>query len=218
MSRSAGITNMGADMVPFPSSVRVALYARISTKDKGQDTENQLRELREYCARAGYQPPVEYVDQASGSTSARPEFQRLMTDARQRRFDLVLFWSLDRFSREGVTETLNHLKRLTSFGVNWRSHTEQYLDSCGVFREAVLAILAAIAKQERVRISERTLAGLARAKAKGKRLGRPKAILDPTSIRELRSRGLSYAQIASEAGVGRSTVARVLADLDNGLP
>jgi DNA invertase Pin-like site-specific DNA recombinase len=210
MSRSGRVINAGADIVPSPSSVRVALYARISTKDKGQDTENQLRQLREYCERAGYQALVEYIDQASGSTSVRPEFQRLMADARQRRFDLVLFWSLDRFSREGVTETLNHLQRLTSYGVNWRSHTEQYLDSCGIFREAVLAILAVIAKQERVRISERTLAGLARAKAKGKRLGRPKADVNPAHIRELRAQGLSYAEIADETGVGRSTIARLL--------
>jgi DNA invertase Pin-like site-specific DNA recombinase len=72
---------------------------------------------------------------------------------------VLVFWALDRFSREGVTETLNYLQRLTSFGVEWRSHTEQYLDSCGPFREAVLAILAAIAKQERVRLRERVLAG-----------------------------------------------------------
>jgi DNA invertase Pin-like site-specific DNA recombinase len=69
----------------------------------------------------------------------------------QRRFEVLLFRALDRFSREGVLETLNYLQRLNSFGVNWRSHTEQYLDSCGVFREAVLAILAVIAKQERIR-------------------------------------------------------------------
>jgi DNA invertase Pin-like site-specific DNA recombinase len=82
---------------------------------------------------------------------------------------------LDRFSREGVRETLNHLERLTSYGVNWRSFTEQYLDSYGIFKDAVLAILAVIAKQGRVRLSERTLAGLARARKQGRVVGRPKA-------------------------------------------
>ena len=83
---------------------------------------------------------------------------------------MVLFWSLDRFSREGVLETLQHLQKLTSNGVEWYSYREEYLRSVGVFKEAVLAILAAIAKQERVRISERVQAGLSRAKAEGKKL------------------------------------------------
>jgi DNA invertase Pin-like site-specific DNA recombinase len=105
------------------------------------------------------------VDRATGKHSDREQFQRLFADASQRQFDVVLFWSLDRFSREGVRETLNHLERLDSYGVGYRSFTEQYLDSCGIFKDAVLAILAVIAKQERVRLSERTLAGLARAVA-----------------------------------------------------
>src|SRR6266700_6233315 len=117
--RPGKVNESGARM-SAPSGVRVALYARVSTKDKGQDTENQLRELREYCQHAGCEIVREYIDQATGARSDRPEFQKLMADARIKHFDLVLFWSLDRFSREGVTETLNHLQRLTSFGVNWR--------------------------------------------------------------------------------------------------
>src|SRR5262245_56344429 len=78
-----------------------------------------------------------------------------MEAASRREFDLVLFWSLDRFSREGVLETLQYLRTLTSYGVGWKSFTEQYLDSCGIFRDAVLSILATIAKQERIRLSER---------------------------------------------------------------
>ncbi len=127
----------------------VALYARVSTKDGRQDTENQLIALREYCAKQGWAIVQEYVDHETGGTSKRPRFQEMFADARARRFDLVLFWALDRFSLEGVTATLNHLERLTSAGVNWRSYTEEYLDSCGAFRDAVLAILAVIAKQER---------------------------------------------------------------------
>jgi len=87
----------------------------------------------------------------------------MMAAAARHEYDLVLFWSLDRFSREGVLATLQYLQTLTSYGVGWRSFTEQYLDSCGVFRDAVLSILATIAKQERIRISERTIAGLAEA-------------------------------------------------------
>jgi DNA invertase Pin-like site-specific DNA recombinase len=77
----------------------------------------------------------------------------MFADARAGKFDLVLFWSLDRLSREGVAATLNHLEKLTSYGVGWRSHTEEYLDSTGLFKDAVIAILATIAKQERIRRS-----------------------------------------------------------------
>jgi DNA invertase Pin-like site-specific DNA recombinase len=102
------------------------------------------------------------------SMLGKQQFQRLFADASQRQFDVVLFWSLDRFSREGVRETLNHLERLDNYGVGYRSFTEQYLDSCGLFKDAVLAMLAVVAKQERVRLSERTIAGLQRARKAGR--------------------------------------------------
>jgi len=102
----------------------------------------------------GYTIYKEYCDQESGGSAERPQFQQLFTDAYQRRFDVVLFWSLDRFSREGVTETLNHLQRLTAAGAQFNSFTEQYLDSTGVFRDAIIGFLAAVAKQDRVRFSE----------------------------------------------------------------
>ena len=138
----------------------VCLYARVSTKDGRQDTENQLIALREYCAKRGWEIAAEYVDHETGGTAKRPHFQQMFADARTRKFDLVFFWSLDRLSREGVTETLNHLQRLTSYGVGWRSFTEEYLDSTGLFKDAVIAILAVIAKQERVRRSERAKAAI----------------------------------------------------------
>jgi DNA invertase Pin-like site-specific DNA recombinase len=97
----------------------------------------ELLTLRGYCAKQGWEIAGEYVDHETGGTSKRPHFQRMFADARQRKFDLVLFWSLDRLSREGVSATLNHLERLTAAGVEWRSFTEQYLDSCGLFRDAV---------------------------------------------------------------------------------
>jgi len=150
-----------------------AIYARVSTRDKGQDFTNQLLALREFAAKQGWNLYREYVDQVTGSTDERPEFRQVFQDASQRRFDVLVFWSLDRLSREGVLETLQHLQRLTSYGVAWRSFTEQYLDSTGIFREAVISILAAIAKQERVRVAKRTRAGLERVRREGKTLGRP---------------------------------------------
>jgi DNA invertase Pin-like site-specific DNA recombinase len=88
----------------------------VSTKDGRQDTENQLIALREYCQKQGWQIAGEYVDHETGATPKRPQFQRMFADARERKFDLVLFWSLDRLSREGVSATLGHLERLTSYG------------------------------------------------------------------------------------------------------
>ncbi len=192
---------------------RIALYARVSTKDGRQDTENQLIALREYCARQGWQIIAEYVDHETGGTSKRAHFQQMFSDARTRKFDMLLFWSLDRLSREGVSATLNHLERLTSYGVAWRSYTEEYLDSTGAFRDAVIAILAVIAKQERIRRSERATAAIARLKRQGKteHLGRPRLVFDRDKARRLAADGWSRARIAHNLGVSAMTVQRVLA-------
>ena len=150
----------------------------------------------------------EYCDQENGGSVERPQFQQLFKDAHQRRFDVVLFWSLDRFSREGVTETLNHLQRLTATGVQFKSFTEQYLDSTGVFRDAIIGFLAAIAKQERVRFSERIKVGQARS---SKAPGRP-ALADNiiVELRRLRGEGLSFKKIQLATGVPVATMHKYL--------
>ena len=116
----------------------------------------------------------EYIDRKSGKSGDRDQFQQMFDADSRREFDCVLFWSLDRFSREGTLETLTHLQRLTSYGVAFKSFTEQYLDGTGLFRDAIIGILAALARQERVRLSERVHAGLERAAAQGHVGGRPK--------------------------------------------
>lgn len=184
---------------------RVAIYARVSTKDKGQEVENQLRQLREFAALQGWTISREYIDHETAKADDRAEFQAMFKDACQRRFDVLLFWALDRLSREGVLETLRHLNRLTSYGVGYRSFTEPYFDSCGIFKDAVIAIIATVAKQERVRISQRVKAGLETARAKGKRLGRPRVIVDRARIDRLRAEGLSWPCIARQLGVSVGT-------------
>ena len=174
-----------------------------------QDTENQALQLREYCERQGWDY-VEYTDRRSGARADRTAFQQVFEDARLKKFDLVLFWALDRFSREGVTETLNYLKVLDGYGVAWKSFTESYLDSTGMFKEAVIAIVAAVAKQEHARLSERVVAGLRRAKREGKQLGRPKVIIDREKIRAAQARGLSLRQIGEEFGISRTLAMNLL--------
>jgi DNA invertase Pin-like site-specific DNA recombinase len=190
--------------------MRVAIYARVSTVD--QDNENQLAQLREYCQRQGFQIVAEYIDICSGGKAERLHFKQMFEAARRRKFDLLLFWSLDRLSREGVLSTLQYLQRLTDYGIAYRSFNEQYLDSLGPFRDAVLAILACIARQERIRLSERTMAGLAKAKKQGKVPGRPKS-LKPYELEEavkLRKEGLSWPAIARRFHVHPDTIRRAV--------
>jgi DNA invertase Pin-like site-specific DNA recombinase len=186
--------------------MKCALYGRVSTGK--QDNENQLAQLRQFAASQGWQIMAEYTDEISGSRSDRPQFCAMFKAASQHQFDVLLFWALDRLSREGVLETLQHLQRLTSYGVAWRSYTEQYLDSTGIFREAVIGILAAIAKQERVRRSERTKAGLEKARRHGKQLGRRRVLVDATRIHQLRNQGASWSDVARLTGWSRSVCQR----------
>ena len=190
--------------------MRIAIYARVST-DK-QDTENQLLQLREFAAKQGWMIVHEYCDYESGARGDRAQFQQMFADASKRKFDLLLFWALDRLSREGVYQTLQHLNRLESYGVAYRSFTEQYFDSCGIFKDAVIAIMATLAKQERVKRAERTRAGLAVARAKGKTLGRPKTLRAKSAdIARLKAQGQSLRSIGRSLGISERSVRRLTA-------
>jgi DNA invertase Pin-like site-specific DNA recombinase len=190
--------------------MRVAIYARVSTEDKGQDPESQLRELRAWCASAGHQVVEEYVEHESGrkGVERRRAFAQLFEDASRRKFDLVLFWALDRFSREGMAPTIMHLQRRSTYGVAFHSYTEAHLATDNeLVRNILLALLASLAKVEAQKISQRTKAGMARAKAAGARIGRPSL---PAALREeITSRlatGASVYRVAKELGVDRHTV------------
>lgn len=191
--------------------MNVAIYTRVST-DK-QDAENQLPQLREFAAKQGWTVVREYCDHAeTGTKSDRAALHQMFDDASRKRFDLVLFWALDRLSREGALKTLQHLNRLDSYGVGYRSFIEPYFDSCGLFKDAVISIVATLAKQEAVLKSERTKAGLARARAKGRVLGRRKSItLTTADIEPLRIQGMSYRAIGRQFGVSEVSVRRLAA-------
>lgn len=189
--------------------MRVALYARVSTKEHGQDNANQLIALREHCAKQGWEIVEEYCDEVSGKTSdKRPAFKKMFHDASRRKFDLVLFWALDRFSREGTYPTLRALEELDTYGVGFRSFTESWIDSTGVFRDVVLAILATLAKMEREKLSTRIHAGLVRARVENRIGGRPKVNVKDAAILDLHHQGFSLRKIARQLKVCAMTVKR----------
>jgi DNA invertase Pin-like site-specific DNA recombinase len=190
----------------FMKRIRVAIYARVSTRDK-QETLNQLSQLREFCQRQGWQAVTpEYIDHETGSVSTRAGFQEMLLHASQRRFDVLLFWALDRLTREGTLATLQYLERLTSYQVGYKSFTEPYLDSCGTFKDVVISLLATMAKQERLRMGERVRAGIAQARRAGKRIGRPPlrklTAGEITELRRERSRTkMPFRELAAKYGV-----------------
>lgn len=186
--------------------MKAALYARVSTKE-GQDTANQLFQLRDYCARQDWPITEEYIDQESAKTGERAAFKRLFTDASRRKFDVVVVWALDRFTREGVLETFTYIEKLRGFKIAFESYTEPHFRTTGPAGELMLAVAAWIAKQERLRISERTKAGLDRARREGKHCGRPRRVFRRDEVARLRDiEGLSWRAIAAVLGVPVSTV------------
>jgi DNA invertase Pin-like site-specific DNA recombinase len=193
--------------------MKVAIYARVSTKTKGQDVENQLMVLREYSLKMGYDIYQEYTDQESGGSTNRPAFNQLFSDAAKRKFDILLFWSLDRFSREGTRKTIFLLQQLDDYGILYKSYSEQYLDSSGIFKDVIISILATLAKQEQIRLSERVKAGLDKAKSKGRIGGRPKISMEIIArIHELNHQGLSMRKIGKELKIHHGTVAQYMND------
>jgi DNA invertase Pin-like site-specific DNA recombinase len=185
--------------------MRVAIYARVSTSNHGQDVGMQTRELREYCERRGWTVAGEYVDAGiSGAKDSRPELNRLMADAHKRRFDAVVCWKFDRFARS-VSHLLRALETFNSLGIAFVSLSEQ-IDTTTPTGRMIFTVLGAVAELERSLIAERVRAGLRNARAKGKRLGRPRVAVDAARIRELRSQGLSWPKIATKLGASVGTV------------
>jgi DNA invertase Pin-like site-specific DNA recombinase len=191
--------------------VRAFLYARVSTRDKGQDTENQLPEMRQFAERRQWQLKREYVDQVgAGGTKVREQFDEMLAACDRGEAEVVLIWALDRFSREGALKTMLLIDRLERAGVRVKSMKEPWLDPDSPTYELLLPIFAWIAKQERIRLGERVKAGMARAKEKGARFGRPLHGVDAQQIALLRSRGHSLRSIAQQVGISEVSVRRTL--------
>lgn len=192
--------------------MRVAIYARVSTSNGQQSPEMQLRELREYVQRRGWEIAGEYVDAGiSGAREKRPELDRLMSDAHRRRFDAVVVWKFDRFARS-VSHLLRALETFKAQGIEFVSFSEQ-MDTSTPTGKMIFTVLGAVAELERSLIVERVKAGLRNARAKGKRLGRPQIVLDVRRIAALREQGRSWPQIARQLGVGVGTAYRAHQEL-----
>lgn len=195
---------------------RIALYARVSTRDKDQNPETQLLPMREYVQRTG-DTAVEYVDQASATDLPhRTAWRQLLDDARLRKIDLILVWRMDRAFRS-VLHAAQTLEQLKHWGVGLKSLQEAWLDTTSPMGEMMYYITIAYAQLERSLISERVKAGMDRAKREGKHIGRPRLTDDPKRARKLREAveavrfgRLSYRQAAKQAGVALSTLQKAL--------
>jgi DNA invertase Pin-like site-specific DNA recombinase len=201
-------SNTHSDETPIERNPhRVALYARVSTSNGHQDPELQLRELREYATRRGWDVTEEYIDaDVSGSKDSRPALNRLMADVYQRRCDTVLVWKLDRFGRS-LRHLVNALAEIEALGVAFISLRDN-LDLSTPSGRLMFQIIGAMAEFERALIQERVKAGLRNARAKGKRLGRPRYFVSASRIAALRDSGASWRAVSRELGVGLATVHR----------
>src|SRR6516164_3180512 len=173
-----------------PTTGRAAIYARVSTVNSGQDPAVQTRELKEYCQRRRWEVHDTYVDKGySGKKDSRPQLNRMMQDAHERRFDVVVVWRFDRFARS-VSHLLRALETFNSLGIQFVSLSEQ-VDTSTPTGKMVFTVLGAVAELERNLIVERVRAGLRHARSKGKRLGRPRKPVDAREIHSLRGSGVT---------------------------
>lgn len=189
---------------------RVALYARVSTKNSGQDPETQLIALREYAKARGFEALGEYVDVGiSGSKEKRPALDRLMKDARQRKFDAVLVARFDRLARS-TRHLVLALEEFNALGIDFISLSES-IDTSTPMGKMVYTVIAPVAELERSLIRERVVLGIERARRQGKHLGRPRGgEVDDAEILTLASLGYSCREIGRRTGLDHKTVSKIL--------
>ena len=196
-------------------AVRAAIYARISTN--GQSTEPQLLEVREYAARKGWTVIGEYIDAGiSGSRERRPELDRLWVECRKGRIDVVVVYRYDRFARS-LRQLVNALEEFRSLSIEFVSLHEG-VDTSTPNGRLVFGIFASIAEFERELIRGRVRSGLAAAKAKGKRIGRPRVIANAHQIASLRAAGASWRDICQQTGLSKGVAQRAFYGLPKNLP
>jgi DNA invertase Pin-like site-specific DNA recombinase len=188
---------------------RVAIYGRVSTTNHGQDVTTQTRELEAFSVARAWSLVDSYVDLGiSGSKDRRPQLDRLMADARRRRFDVVLVYRYDRFARS-LRHLVNALEEFRALGIEFVS-VHEGVDTTTPNGRLIFGIFASIAEFERELIRDRVRSGIRNARAKGKSLGRPRVVVDSPRIAVLRARGLSWREITAETGFSKGTAQRAL--------
>jgi len=200
--------------------MKVGIYLRVSTDDRGQTVENQRLPLWEFCTAQGWTDVAEYADEASAADlRGRKEWRRLLDDASKRKLDLVLVWRIDRAFRS-VLDAAQTLERFRAWGVGLRSYQEPWLDTTSPFGEALYYITVAYAQLERGILAERTKAGMDRARRQGKHIGRPPVTARPgfddnwPKVREDVLAGrISRTQAARRLKIGYATLLRLLGTL-----
>jgi Site-specific recombinases, DNA invertase Pin homologs len=201
------------------TSRRAALYLRVSTADGEQTEDNQRRELREFLDTEGYNLAAEYVDHESGRKGRREReaFDRMFRAAENREFDILVFWSLDRFSREGIRKTISYLKQLDALGVDFRSYTEPYLNTDHeLISHILLAVMSYFNEYEDEKISRRTKAGLERAREQGKQIGRPsKFHRYKEDLEAMIDEGCSMAEMKRRTGLAYNTVKKYVQQIED---
>jgi DNA invertase Pin-like site-specific DNA recombinase len=189
--------------------MKIAIYARVSTSTHGQDPETQLIPLRTYIRNRGFETFSEYIDVASGVKEKRPSLDQLLIDAKQRKFDAVLVWKLDRLGRS-LKHLITLIDEFQALGIQFISYTEG-MDTTTPAGKLLFNVIGAIAGFERDLIKERVKAGLYRAKMDGRILGRPKHTIDSCLLVELRNLGLSIRAIAARLGSSPASISRFIA-------
>jgi DNA invertase Pin-like site-specific DNA recombinase len=193
-----------------PSSLRrAAIYVRVSSD--AQTTDCQYPEIERLVRARGYTLVATYEEQSSAA-KRRPEYERMMRDAKKGAFNVLVIWAIDRFGRSMIAN-MNDVLELDRVGVEVVSVRETWLDTGGPVRNLLVAIFSWAAEQERNRLIERTKVGLAAARRRGARIGRPRARIDHDDLLELHEQGWSVARIAAHMKVGTSTVQRRLVQL-----
>jgi putative DNA-invertase from lambdoid prophage Rac len=192
--------------------MKAAIYARVSTTD--QTNTIQIRELKEYVERRGWNVAGIYQDQMSGKTASRPGLNQLLADARLRKFDAVLVWKLDRFGRS-LVNCVGAIQELQALGIRFIAISQGLdTDKSNPTSQLLMHILAAVAQFERELIHERVSSGMRAAKMHGTKsgnsIGRPRRVFDRQEVVRLRAEGLSIANISRQMSIGIGTVARVL--------
>lgn len=190
---------------------KIGLYGRVSTSNGKQDVEVQLQPLRQYCKQRGFTVYREYIDHLSGADDDRPSLKQLMDDARKRKMDTVLVWKFDRFARSTKSLVLA-LEEFRQLGVDFISYSEN-IDTSTPMGKAMFTMISAMAEFERSLIQERVVAGLKKAVADGKRLGRPRQAFNLDRALQLKRDGSSWSQLANQMEVSSATLRRILPPL-----